>query len=297
MELDMKNTSETQTKAVGIMTLSDSMLSGARTEYRTAGYSFPLHLHSAIELYRIVSGECFMHIHSDDIHCKQGDFIMILPNVVHSFYLNDTSDCAFKHIHFNPDMFSDIVLENEGVYPITLMHALLFSSHFYCQLSADDTIDQTMDKLINLYSASNSLFSSANINISLIDLMLYILNQAQPQSTFSKPQLQNSYVAYALNYISKHYAEKIKQEDIAAQLHISVRYLTKLFKSHIGISLSHYINIYRVNQSIERMQNPNLSLTDIALQTGFANSQHYSKVFRDYMNAPPSQYRSFIFKK
>lgn len=95
------------------MTLSDSILSGAVVEYRKAGYSFARHLHTNIEIYRILSGECYMDIQSETIHCTEGEFIMLLPDVIHSFYLNDTSDCEFQHIHFNPEMFSTIVLEDE----------------------------------------------------------------------------------------------------------------------------------------------------------------------------------------
>lgn len=83
------------------MSLSDSILSGAVVSYRKAGYTFGRHLHTNIEIYRILSGECYMDIQSETLHCTKGDFIMILPDVVHSFYLNDTSDCEFQHIHFN----------------------------------------------------------------------------------------------------------------------------------------------------------------------------------------------------
>ena len=38
------------------ITLSDSILSGAVIEYRKAGYNFIRHLHTNIEIYRILSG-------------------------------------------------------------------------------------------------------------------------------------------------------------------------------------------------------------------------------------------------
>ena len=185
----------------GLMTLSDSILSGAVVEYRKAGYSFARHLHTNIEIYRILSGECYMDIQSETIHCTEGEFIMLLPDVIHSFYLNDTSDCEFQHIHFNPEMFSTIVLEDEGVFPITLMHAILFSAQFYYRMESDPVINEHLQKLITLYASSNSLFSAANINVALINLMLYILDHTETEREFSEPQLQNSYVAYTLNYV------------------------------------------------------------------------------------------------
>lgn len=278
------------------ITLSDSILSGAVIEYRKAGYNFIRHLHTNIEIYRILSGECYMDIQSETLHFTEGDFVMILPDVVHSFYLNDTSDCEFQHLHFNPELFSTIILDNDGIFPITLLHAVLFSSHFYYRLRSDATIDEQLQKLIDLYTASESLFTAANVNVALMNLMLYILDHTEPVHEYKEPQLQNSYVAYALNYIHEHYTTKILQEDIAMQLQISVRYLSKIFKSYMGVTLSNYINIYRINCSIELMQNTNLTLTEIALQVGFKDSQHYSKVFMNVINETPSQYRKTVSK-
>lgn len=193
-------------------------------------------------------------------------------------------------------MFSTIILENDGIFPITLLHAVLFSSHFYYRLSSDERIDEQIRKLIDLHTSSDSLFTAANINVSLMNLMLYILDHTEPVHEYAKPQLQNSYVAYALNYIQEHYTTKILQEDIAQQLQISVRYLSKIFKSYMGVTLSNYITIYRVNRSIALMQSTDLTLTEIALQVGFRDSQQYSKVFMSVINATPSQYRKAILK-
>lgn len=42
------------------------------------------------------------------------------------------------------------------------------------------------------------------------------------------------------------------------------------------------------------MQTTDLTLTEIALQVGFTDSQHYSKVFMSIINETPSQYRKAI---
>ena len=159
-------------------------------------------------------------------------------------------------------MFSNIILENEGVYPITLMHAVLFSSHFYYRFSADDVIDSTLDKLISLYTDSDGLFPAANINISLINLMLYILDHTKPAHHFSNPQLQNSYVAYTLNYIAELIPRRSYRKILRHSFIFLFAILSKLFKAHIGITLSSYINVYRINHSISLMQNTKLSLTE-----------------------------------
>ena len=275
--------------------LSGSILSGALIETRSAGYSFAHHLHSAVEIYRILSGKCCMTVGSETIHCKSGDFILILPNVLHSFCLNVSSDCTFIHIHFNPSMFTHIIVEDNGVCPTSLMHALLFSSRFYYRFSNDTALDSMLGELLKLHASPSGPFADAAINVLRITLMLYLLNKNAAGHPAASPR-QNSYVAFTLNYIERNYMNKIRQSDIASQLQISVRYLSRLFKDYTGIPLSSYINIYRINRSIELMEETDLTLTEIALAVGFSNAQHYSKTFISIINEPPSQYRKRLLK-
>lgn len=86
---------------------------------------------------------------------------------------------------------------------------------------------------------------------------------------------------------------KIHQEDIAKELQISVRYLSTLFKKYMNITLSNYINIYRINKSIELMQSDK-SLTEIAQLVGFKDSQHYSKLFMTIIGETPPVTGTYI---
>ena len=54
-----------KTEVSAQITLSDSILTGAIVEYRKAGYNFIRHMHTNIEIYRILSGECYMDIQSE----------------------------------------------------------------------------------------------------------------------------------------------------------------------------------------------------------------------------------------
>ena len=273
------------------LALTDCILSGATIEHCKANYTFPLHLHSVMEIYRICSGECDMTIQGKMIRCQEGDFVMILPNIIHSFHVPGSGDCSFIHLHFNPSLFASIIIKNDGIFPITLLNAVRLSTKFYYHFDSDGILDAILDQLLTLYSNKKEMYSCAHINTTLLSLMMHILENTQYSLHNETSSLQNSYIAYTLQYIEKNYSQKIKQEDIAEQLHISVRYLSKLFRDHVGIPLSTYINIYRINRAIELMKDPDLSLTDIAYQVGLTNSQHFSKVFRDFINASPSQYR------
>lgn len=275
--------------------LSNDVLTGALRQKKSAGFHFGAHIHTTIEIYRIISGICFMNIGPKTIQCQPGDFIMILPNVVHSLTVGEEAGCEFMQIHFRPETFGNVILDDSGIYPISMMHAVHFHYKTYYHHTSDKIFDEYLQKIIDLHTSADSLFSAANINISLMNIMLHILDQTEPDRPVEKPNIQNSYVAYTLDYIHKNYMYKILQSDIADQLQISVRYLSTLFKKYMGITLSNYINIYRINKSIELMQSDK-SLTEISQLVGFKDSQHYSKLFLSVIGEPPSVYRKSYIK-
>ncbi len=287
------NTNYTEKKLT--LPLSNDVLTGALRQKKPAGFHFGAHIHTTIEIYRIISGTCFMDIGTKTIPCQPGDFIMILPNVVHSLTIGNDADCEFLQIHFRPETFGNIILDDSGIYPISMMHAVHFHYKTYYLHASDSVFDDCLKKIINLHSNSASLFSTANINVSLMSIMLHVLDQKNPDQPVEKPNIQNSYVAYTLDHIHKNYMYKILQSDIADQLQISVRYLSTLFKKYMGITLSNYINIYRINKSIELMQSDK-SLTEISQLVGFKDSQHYSKLFLSVIGEPPSVYRKSYIK-
>ena len=85
---------------------------------------------------------------------------MILPNVVHSFYLGKDSDCEFQQIHFRPETFANVILDNSGIYPISMMHAIHFHFKTYYHQKSDSVLDDCLQKVIDLHASSDSLFSA-----------------------------------------------------------------------------------------------------------------------------------------
>ena len=59
-------------------------------------------------------------------------------------------------------------------------------------------------------------------------------------------KIYSKQIVKAIDYISDHLHSKIRVEDIADYLNLSVAYLSRLFKSEVGIVLSEYINIKKV---------------------------------------------------
>lgn len=80
-------------------------------------------------------------------------------------------------------------------------------------------------------------------------------------------------------------------EEMAALAGMGTTLFNEKVKSYSGFSpLSYLINI-RISEAIKLLKDPSISLTDIALDTGFYSSQHFSTTFKKLTGYTPSQFR------
>lgn len=284
--------------ASGKTFLETQSVISAKTDIRIYPYSFAKHIHKSVELYLVDSGTCGMEIGSRKLTFAAGDLVIIYSNVVHSFYLEEDGACAFRHIHFDPGLFREWHISQDNSRPSDILTALIspFRHHFHIQ--ADEAISSAVDGIIKETDEKNTL-SNAMANLRIAELLIYLIRLTRSEQALAKEsgaRLPNQlrYVTYALAYIHENYDQKILIPDIASHLNISARYLNKIFFQQMNLTILNYINMYRVNQAIERMTDTDLSLTEIAAQTGCKDSQHFSKLFKNIIGLAPNQYRKLI---
>ena len=82
-----------------------------------------------------------------------------------------------------------------------MMHAIHFHFKTYYHQKSDSVLDDCLQKVIDLHASSDSLFSAANINLALMNIMLHILDKKQPDHHFVDPNIQNSYVAVSYTHL------------------------------------------------------------------------------------------------
>lgn len=233
------------------------------------------------------------------------DFVMISPYTVHSFSVPEDEECSFYHIQFSPRLFSQIALIQDTKNPVSLIHSLLFRFHFFHRQAATEDIRRIVPSVIPLYNspASNRSIASGEINVLLLQLLIEIFHYYNGDETVCSPSTApGRYISFTMDFIEKNieknYEKKILIQDIASCLRISARYLGKIFSSYMHMPLGSYINIYRIHNAIGMMEDPDLSLTEIAGKIGLEDSQHFSKLFLHVIGTPPSQYRKqFLLRK
>ncbi|WP_153799765.1 helix-turn-helix transcriptional regulator [Foetidibacter luteolus] len=80
-------------------------------------------------------------------------------------------------------------------------------------------------------------------------------------------------------------------EEMAASVGMGTTLFNERVKNFSGFSPLNYLINIRITEAIRLLKKPGINVTDIALDTGFYSSQHFSTTFKKLTGYTPSQFR------
>jgi len=104
-----------------------------------------------------------------------------------------------------------------------------------------------------------------------------------------KPRLSR-----VLEYIQANLDQGIHIDELAEAAGPSLFHFAKLFKRSTGSSPHQYVLQRPLERAKELLRKTGLSLSEIALQAGFADQSHLTNVFRRFIGVTPSQFRTLL---
>jgi len=120
----------------------------------------------------------------------------------------------------------------------------------------------------------------------LLQMFKSLMALAEPPTDRSAQLIQS-----VITYIDEHYHEDIHPEQIASQTDISVKYLSKLFKSHTNQNLTDYISQKRIFKAKELLTTTNLTIEDIYPLVGLQSRVTFYRLFKKHVGTNPGSYR------
>ena len=95
----------------------------------------------------------------------------------------------------------------------------------------------------------------------------------------------------AMRYIDESLSEKLRLPDIASQVFIHPDYLSSLFKKETGETITRYIQKRRIQEACRFLRYSNFPIADIAGYFQFSSQSAFTKIFKQFQNLTPKQYR------
>ena len=116
------------------------------------------------------------------------------------------------------------------------------------------------------------------------------MNRLATADVYSKP------VIMTMDYIYDHLHSKINETEIADYVSLSPSYISRLFKKEVGVSLSTYIAVKRVETAQNMLKYSDYPPADIGNYLAFTSHSHFISVFRKYTGMTPNEFRKKYYR-
>lgn len=215
-----------------------------------------------------------------------------LPDV--AFYMKDDKDrimalnkrnCDFCNIH---DETEAIGRRSDNIFPSALSHCYLARDRMVRetgrplstvggQRNVDWTNNMQVSSVYPLFDRKGKLIGTTCIyfNLPSIDI----------------PKWHGRFKPVT-DYIADHYAEKISLAQLAKIVGTTTVNFRRYFSITFGISPGRYITTIRLNAVCRLLESTDKLLSDIAVETGFWDQSHLTKIFKRERGMTPGEYRT-----
>ena len=253
--------------------------------YSQSTYLEQAHHHIEYEIFYIDSGSVKFGLEESVTTAKAGDVIFMHPGTNH--YVKKIEGIDY---HCYSLVFDSSVLGNQGEPVRNTLDSIRVSR--FIQLP-----DVVLMKLRDAYKflKDETFGHELFIKSVLFDIISCILLTNQYVEITDNRRAEQRHTVNAvddtLNYIREHYRENITLDDILKITSYSKSHFIRLFKKHMGMNLTDYINKYRIEKSCLDLIYTSKNITEIAMGNGFNTVQYFSKTFKSYMKCTPKQYQ------
>ncbi len=222
-----------------------------------------IHPNRVIDTYEIIfvtKGEVYINEDGTEYHVKPDEMLILQPHLCHCGYKSSTNT-EFFWLHWcgGPSITSDIKHRKiENPYIISLYLRQLLDARVL-QKSSEGMDYLTRLILIELFSNSNQ----PDVN-----------RTAEKIAAWIKANCHTS----------------ITEMQIAAKFGYNPDYLNRLFKSSFSKSIKQYINEKRIEHIKGLMLRSDMSLKEIAYQSGFTEYKYFLKFFKYHEKVTPTEF-------
>jgi len=190
-----------------------------------------------------------------------------------------------KNKHYLHELVDEFVSELEAGGRLTLrelqhytVEINLLLMRIYVQLS-DERFHETMPLwLTQIEEWSARLKQTFSDIVELMDYSKVESNHVQS-------------IAAVRNYINDHMKEEITLASLADQFHFSPQYLAKKFKEEYRTTIMNYLVQLRMDKACSLLSHTELTIQEIAEESGFEELNYFSKVFKKHFGMSPTSYR------
>jgi AraC-like DNA-binding protein len=146
-----------------------------------------------------------------------------------------------------------------------------------------------LDSILEEYQSKKDGYKSM-IQSYLTTLIIFLSREYYfNKENYSKKIFKLSEV---ISFIETNYTENITVDMLSIMSCMSKRNFLRVFKHNYGATPIDYIMHLRFKRACELLKDSDISISQIALECGFVDSNYFSRQFKKYIGCTPTKWRS-----
>ncbi len=258
--------------------------------------SYQAHWHSYGEIVLVGPGKTNIYmVNQHQYELVEGDFLLIWPMEMHAIIDADRKDSLI--IQFSNTFMNSLFDLQRIMHFYRNLHVLCINSH-----------PQLVTRLRAISEKMREIFFSSVPDRELrccILLMEFMLALDEHRDEFvpelrggDAPTYTDSVMRRMImvtDYIKNNLtADDLSQGAMAEMAGISKDYFSRIFRSVTGVNYSKWLNMVRMEKATELLADKQMTLTEIAMYSGFQSISSFNRVFRAEKGMSPGEYRALL---
>lgn len=255
---------------------------------------FPLHSHGFDELVIILKGTAMHVIDEQNFPVKAGDVFVISQNHEHQYV--DMHGLALANILFDSE---SLMMEQWDIRALPGFHALFSlepafraQHNFKSRLQLrDPQLNRINETIHDLTLETEHRNPGYRVMAKGLFMQLAVSLSRAYSSTPTEESIDLLRIGDAIAHIETHYTEKITLDELALKSHLSQRHFSRVFLECVGRPPIDHLMHVRCQKAAELLKGTDRTITDIAFDCGFSDSNYFTRCFKKTLDMTPKQYR------
>ncbi|MEO0645515.1 MAG: AraC family transcriptional regulator, partial [Cyanobacteria bacterium J06650_10] len=151
-------------------------------------------------------------------------------------------------------------------------------------------LNQLFLKLSNIGLRENSQLEQ---DVALFEFLFYLVQRHALEAPADISLPARKAIQQACDYLRAHCEQDVSLEELAAVVDLSRYHFCRLFRRETGVSVSTYQIQLRLARAKTLIMD-GISLSEVAIATGFYDQSHFGKHFKRYVGTTPAKYTRHV---
>ncbi len=226
------------------------------------------HFHRNLEIILVLDGQVDCRVGDRTERLCEGELGMILPNELHAFYPIDPA--RYWVGVFSEDLVPEFAAFVKGKRGDTL--------RFHCAEEVGRYVEARLVKTEapTPYTLRSCLYALCDEYLRCVPL-------------FDKAEVDNSFMAATVEFLSAHYREDVTLSMLAEHLNYDYHYVSRLFHAVFHLSFKRFLNLYRLEAALSLLREDR-TISEVAEASGFQSVRTFNHCFLEQFGVSPSVY-------